>query len=272
MQVYRGMCIGTAVIPEEERLGVPHHLLEIADPREEFHAARFVEEARAAAEHEWQEHGRRSLVVGGTGMWIEALREGLFPGPGRDARLREELHQRITGEGPESLHRELARMDPATAARISPRDRARIVRALEVYRLSGKPLSQWYQEDRHRRAALGPLPPLVVLRVPKEQLRGRIERRVDGMLAAGWLEEARRLRALGLPPHAPAGKALGYPELFQVLEGSLTMEEARERIIRAIVQFARRQMTWFRRQRGVAWLDEPDPGQLQTLFREQSAP
>ncbi len=269
MQVYRGMPIGTAVIPEEQRHGVPHHLLEIADPREEFHAARFVREALKAAEHEWREHGRRSLVAGGTGMWIQALREGLFPGPGRDEALRAELRARLDREGPEALHAELATADPVMAEQLSPRDTVRIVRALEVYRLSGKPLSTWYEEDRQRREALGPLPPLVVLRLPKDRLRERITRRVDAMLAAGWLEEARRLKELGLPPHAPARKALGYPELFRVLDGETTLERARGEIIRAIVQFSRRQMTWFRGQRGVVWLDEPDPERLLTALRRE---
>lgn len=269
MQVYRGMRAGTGIIPEEERHGVPHHLLEIADPGEEFHAARFVTEATAAIDREWSENGRQSLVAGGTGMWIQALREGLFDGPGRSEAIRASLRQQLDAEGPDVLHADLAAVDPPMADRLSPKDTVRVIRALEVFLLSGKPLSVWYEEDRRRRESLGKLPPLVVVRIPREQLHERIARRVDSMLAAGWLEEARQLRALDLPPHSPARKALGYPELFRVLDGSLTLEEARERIILSTAQFARRQMTWFRGQKDVQWLDEPTPEKLLRLLRAE---
>ncbi|MBI1292554.1 tRNA (adenosine(37)-N6)-dimethylallyltransferase MiaA [bacterium] len=249
MQVYRGMEIGTGAIAPSEQRGVPHHLLGVADPRETFHAARFVTEARAAAAMEWESRGRRSLVCGGTGLWIEALREGLFEGPGRDESLREELRARIAAEGPEALHAELALVDPAIAATIRPRDAVRIIRALEVFRLTGRPLSEWYAEDQARRAALGPLPPLVVLDWPREELDRRINARVDQMMAAGWPEEARALDALALPEHSPARKALGYPELAAVARGERALPEVVEAIKLATRQYARSQMTWFRRRR-----------------------
>ena len=249
MQVYRGLTIGTGAITLDEQQGVPHHLLGVADPREPFHAARFVELARRAVEQEWAEHGRRCLVCGGTGMWIEALREGLFAGPGRDEVIRDRLRRRAETEGPEALHAELARVDAPSAATIRPRDAVRLIRALEVLELTGKPLSAWYEEDRARRAALGPLPPLVVLEWPREVLDERINRRVDQMIAAGWVEEARQLAELQLPPHSPAAKALGYAELAAVARGERELAPTVDAIKLATRQYARSQMTWFRRRR-----------------------
>ena len=249
MQVYRGMEIGTGAIPPEEQRGVPHYLLGIADPREEFHAARFVDEARAAAAREWKQHGRRSLVVGGTGMWIQALREGLFEGPGRDEALRVELREVLEREGAEALHERLRQVDPAMAEQLSPRDHVRVLRAIEVFEISGRTLTSWQEEDRARREALTNLLPLYVINLPREQLRRRIDERVDEMLAAGWLEEAERLWELDLPNHAPARKALGYRQLFRVIKGEINDQEARQLIKTETKKFAKRQLTWFRGQR-----------------------
>jgi tRNA dimethylallyltransferase len=251
MQVYRGMTVGTGALTVEEQWGVPHALLGIADPREEFHAARFVAEANDCARRQLLEHGRRSLVVGGTGMWIQALREGLFPGPGRDEELRARLRDTLEREGPQALHDRLAGIDPEMATRLPVSDHVRVLRAIEVYELSGRPLSAWHAEDRQRRAGLGPLAPLVVLNPAKEVLADRITVRVRQILAAGWMEEARALLALDLPGHAPPRKALGYRELFRVIEGTLPLEEAEAAIILATTQFARRQRTWFGSQRDV---------------------
>lgn len=255
MQVYRGMTIGTGALRPGERRGVPHHLIGIADPGEDFHAARFAGAAREAAAMEWRNHGRRSLVAGGTGLWIQALREGLFDGPGRDETLRARLRGRLAREGAEALHAELSRADPAMAEKLSPRDHVRVLRALEVFELTGKPLSVWYAEDAARRQALGSLLPLVVLNPPLEELRPRIFKRVEEMLAEGWLEEARRLHELNLPGHAPAKKALGYRDLFRVIEGKTDLESATEKIKTSTAQYARRQRTWFRSQREVHFLE-----------------
>jgi tRNA dimethylallyltransferase len=246
MQVYRGLEVGTGAVSLSERADVPHHLLSCAEPTDDFHAARFLQEACAAIDREWRENGRRSLVVGGTGLWIEALREGLFEGPGRDEALRESLCQRIDLEGVEALHAELRRVDPASAETIRPRDAVRIIRALEVLQTSGKPLSVWFAEDAARRAAEGPKPPYFVLERPREELDQRIDCRVDQMIAGGWLAEAEILRSIALPTHAPAGKALGYRELIAHLEGRLSLADAVAQIKLATRQFARAQMTWFR--------------------------
>lgn len=258
MQVYRGMEIGTGAIPEIDRRGVSHHLLSIVDPSEDFHAARFVDAALRAISSEFAASGRKSLVVGGTGMWIQALREGLFDGPGRDESIRKRLRKILEAKGPEALHDRLRKIDPPMADTLSPRDHVRVLRAIEVYELSGRPLSDWHAEDERRRAALGPLPPLRVIDRPREELYARIDKRVDEMLAAGWLNEARRLHALRLPEHSPARKALGYRELYDVIEGKSSIEEAAAEIKTSTRRFAKRQMTWFRGQRGVEWVDGSD--------------
>ncbi|MCC6547959.1 tRNA (adenosine(37)-N6)-dimethylallyltransferase MiaA [Candidatus Sumerlaeota bacterium] len=262
MQVYRGMEVGTGAATPAEQQNVPHHLLSIADTREEFHAARFVKEATAAAAIEWNVNQRRSLVVGGTGMWIQALREGLFEGPGRDNNLRARLREELLAHGPAALHARLGKVDAASATRLAPADHVRVVRALEVFELTGRPLSAWQEEDRYRRASLGPLPPLVVLDPPRELLNGRIAARIDQMLAAGWLEEARALHALNLPDHAPPRKALGYRELFRHLDGEIPLQDARNLIIIATCQFARRQRVWFKAQRDVRMIW---PASVETL-------
>ncbi|HMX61643.1 MAG TPA: tRNA (adenosine(37)-N6)-dimethylallyltransferase MiaA [Candidatus Sumerlaeota bacterium] len=272
MQVYRGMAIGTGAVTAPEQQGVPHYMIGIADPRDEFHAARFVTGLRSATNHEWTEEGRRCLVVGGTGMWIQAAREGLFEGPGRNDAVRARLRDDLAAQGSAELHRRLSLVDEESARRLAPADHVRIIRALEVFELTGKPLSLWQDEDRARRAALGELPPLVVLDPPRELLNERIAVRVDAMLAAGWLEEARTLHALNLPDHAPPKKALGYRELFRVIEGEITLPQARELIITGTRQFARRQRVWFKAQRDARLVWPPSIDHLNDLiFGERSS-
>lgn len=252
MQVYRGMEIGTAQPTEAERGGVPHLLMGVAEPHEVWHAGRFAEEARAAIAAEARA-GRRCLVVGGTGLWLRALREGLFEGVGRDEAIRAELRQVLQDQGAEGLHRELARVDARAAERLRPADHVRVLRALEVHRLTGRSILDWWEDDARRRAMAGPAAPLFVLVRERAVLHERIAARVRRMLEEGWLAEADRLRAMNLPEHAPPRKALGYRTLFDVLEGRLSLDDAREAITIQTRQFARRQEIWFRAERdGVA--------------------
>lgn len=254
MQVYRGVEIGTAQPTESEREGVPHELLGVAEPGAEYHAARFMAEAYAAmARH--AATGRRSLVVGGTGLWIRALRQGLFDGPSRDESIRARLRELLAAHGVEALYAHLQQIDPEGARSLMPRDHIRILRAIEVFELSGRSIVDWHREDEARRAAMGPLPPILLLDGPRDAHEKRIRKRVDAMLELGWLEEARRLRALGLPEHAPPMKALGYPELFRVLDGAWSLDEARERIAISTRQYARRQRKWYRAEVSVVHVD-----------------
>jgi len=257
MQVYRGMEVGTGAIPMEERRGVPHHLLSVAEPGEDFHAARFLAEATRVAREELESSGRRSVVVGGTGMWIQALREGLFDGPARDEALRAELRRDAGRLGAQAMHARLAAVDPATAARVPPADRVRVERALEVWLLTGEAHSAWMARDRLRREALGELPPLVVIDLPRDQLERRIARRVGAMLAAGWPAEAAHLAARNLPPHSPAAKALGYREALALHRGEMNESDAASAITQSTRQYAKRQRTWFRGQRAAYWISDP---------------
>ncbi|MCX7750831.1 MAG: tRNA (adenosine(37)-N6)-dimethylallyltransferase MiaA [Candidatus Bipolaricaulota bacterium] len=243
--IYRGLAIGTDRPPPEVLARVPHHLVGVLDPREGYDAARFRRDCeRLVAEIHGR--GRRAIVVGGSTLYIRALTRGLFPGPGADPKLRAELQARPLAE----LREELARVDPEAAARIHPGDRARTVRALEVHRLTGRPLSAAWGNER-------PFPwPLVKvgLTLDRGELGRRIEARVERMLAAGLLEEARRLWET-LPPEAPAARTIGYRELFAYFRGEYDLPEARRRIVRNTKAYARRQLAFFRSEADVHWID-----------------
>ena len=244
--IYRGLAIGTDRPPAELLRRIPHHLIGVLDPRESYDAARFRADCERLVE-EIHARGRRAIVVGGGTLYVRALTRGLFPGPSADPALRRELSARPT----EELYQELMRVDPQAAGRIRPRDRVRIVRALEVYRLTGRPISaHWGREE--------PFPfPLVKVgfTLDRGELYRRIEARVEDMFRRGLLEEARRLWELGLPPAAPAARTIGYQELFAYFQGKCTLEEAKGRIVANTKAYARRQLAFFRAEEGVHWLD-----------------
>ena len=249
MQVYRGFDIGTGKITAEEQKGIPHHLLDVADPDEAFSAARFVELADEAVSG-IVDRGRRVVVAGGTGLYVRALLRGLFESPPRDEALRQEHKQRAAEQGTAALHRRLAEVDPEAAARINENDLVRISRALEVFQQTGQTISALQQA--HRLA--DPRYPAVMLGVnpPRDELWQRIERRVQLMMEAGWLEEVRRLVHAGHQDAHPMG-ALGYRQLSAHLRGELDLEEAVRQTVRDTRRFARRQMTWFSAEPDVRW-------------------
>jgi len=244
--IYRGLEIGTDRPSDELLKRVPHHLIGVLDPRDTYDAARF----RADCERlvaEIHARGRRAIVVGGSTLYVRALTKGLFPGPPADPALRREL----SGRPLPQLYEELRRVDPQAAARIHPSDRVRIVRALEVYRMTGRPISSFWGREE-------PFPfPLVKvgLTLEREELYRRIEVRVERMFQRGLLEEARRLWELGLPPDAPAARTIGYQELFSHFRGECTLAEAKRKIVAATKAYARRQLAWFRAEEGVCWID-----------------
>ena len=252
MQVYRGMPIGTAQPDAGQRARARFHLCGVVDPAEAFNVQRFIELA-GAAHAEIEARGARALYVGGTGMYLRALRFGLFDDDASDDAVRAELQEELAHEGAAALHARLAAQDPASAARIPPADAVRIVRALEVLRLTGRPIvelqSQWAE----------PIPRfphvLAVLNIARETLRARIALRTDAMLNEGWIEEVEALLAGGLPPEQHCFKALGYREIISYLNGGMTKEALRERIVTVTMQFAKRQLTWFRREPGAVWID-----------------
>jgi len=243
--VYRGMDIGTAKPSPEIRRAVPHHLIDILEPTEAYSAGRFARDA-AAAIAGVLERGRLPLVVGGTLLYLRALREGLAPLPRANRTVRAALDAEAREHGWPALHRRLAAVDPEAAARIAPTDPQRIQRALEVYELTGTPLTE-LQRQTSRRAAPVLVETVAVLPPDRAVLAERIERRFDAMLNEGLVREVERLRARGnLTPSMPSVRAVGYRQLWDYLGGVCTLPEARERAIAATRQLAKRQLTWLK--------------------------
>jgi tRNA dimethylallyltransferase len=251
MLVYRGLDVGTAKPTAAERALVPHHLIDLVEPRERFDLAQYLDAARAALAS-IERRGARALFVGGTALYLRALTHGLFAGPPHDPALRAELERHARDVGPERLHAELAQVDPHSAARLHANDERRVVRALEVWRQTGRALSELQREwgsgaGRPRR--------LVGLRIDPAELDQRLVARAEAMLDAGWAAEALRAEASGLG--ASAVQALGYAEVLELARGGLTRAQCVQRVARRTRQFARRQRTWLRKFPEVLWLDAP---------------
>jgi tRNA dimethylallyltransferase len=249
MQLYRGMDVGTAKLGPDERRGVPHHLLDIWDVTEAASVADYQRRARAAIA-DIHGRGRLPLLVGGSGLYIRAVIDDLdFPGTDPDLRAR--LEAELAAAGPEALHARLAALDPPAAAAILPSNGRRIVRALEVIELTGRPFSASmpsYDEAKEYATQLG-------LTVPRPELDERITLRVDRMWAAGLVEEVRRLEACGLREGLTASRALGYAQVLRFLAGECDEDQARADTVRDTRRFARRQESWFRRDPRVRWID-----------------
>ncbi|MGE5553155.1 MAG: tRNA (adenosine(37)-N6)-dimethylallyltransferase MiaA [Betaproteobacteria bacterium] len=261
MQVYRGLDIGTGKLPPEERGGIPHHLIDVIEPEEPFSAAEY-ERLALAAIASIHERGRLPILVGGTGLYYRVVvRRYLFQGPGADPELRARLAAEAALHGPGELHRRLAAVDPIAAERIHPHDLRRIIRALEVYTLTGVPISA------QQRVAAEPRFDLVSvgLTAPRDVLYERIERRVDQMMERGLLDEVRRLVKRGLESWLTSVQALGYKEFFPYLRGEEQLGASVERLKQETRRYAKRQMTWFRREPEVRWVSRegyPDDSAL----------
>jgi tRNA dimethylallyltransferase len=257
MKIYRGLEIGVAKPTPEQRAAVRYHLVDWKDPWQGCSVAEWLAEAERVIA-DCAGRGVRLIADGGTALYLKSLREGLFAGPGRDPELRRKLEQESAREGVQALYARLQQVDPDAARKILPGDLRRIVRALEVYELTGAPISakqsQWgrLRTDIRFRAAC--------LTLDRKELYRRIDARVEAMLAAGWVEECRRLMDLPQPLSREAQQALGYRRLFAHLRGELSLAQARERICFETHHFARRQLSWFRRFPGVTWV-EAAPGE-----------
>jgi tRNA dimethylallyltransferase len=250
LQVYRGLDIGSAKATAEDRRAVAHHLVDVVDPDQDFSAADYARLARAALD-EVDRRGRLPIVAGGTGLYLRALRRGLFVGPSRDPDLRRRLEAIGDRGGDARLHRLLARVDPESAARIETGDRLRVIRALEVYRASGRPLSAHHREDAPR--ADGRRWLVVGLDPPRAALRAAVEARTGRMLEEGLLDETRALVArFGRDDLRPL-RAIGYRQAVAVVRGTQTVEDAQRDIVKETMRYAKRQMTWFRHQEDVRW-------------------
>jgi len=250
LQVYRGLDVGSAKASAEERAAVPHHLLDVVDPDQDFSAADYGRLARAALDA-IAERGRVPIVAGGTGLYLRALRRGLFAGPSRDPDFRRRLEGVADRRGDTRLHRLLARIDPEAAMRIEKGDRLRVIRALEVYRASGRPLSAHHRED-------APAPDgrrwlVVGLDPPRDALRAAVEERTRRMLEGGLLDEVRDLLARYGGADLRPLRAIGYRQAVAVVRGTQAVGDAQRDIVKETMRYAKRQMTWFRHQEEVRW-------------------
>lgn len=251
-QVYREMDIGTAKPSPAERGLVPHHLIDVVRPDQDFSASDYAELAHAAVKSISQRQ-KLPLVVGGTGLYLQVLTAGLLDIPGADETLRKELQRHELQHGPGSLHRRLQQVDPQMAARLQPRDQVRIIRALEVHALTGKTLSGL--QSQHRFAEKPYRPFWLGVNVERDELYRVIEQRVERMFADGLVEEVRALLARGYQRELKAFKTIGYREVIQVLDGELTLEDAVNNVKINTRRYAKRQMTWFRKNPAILWVD-----------------
>ncbi|MDX1442979.1 MAG: tRNA (adenosine(37)-N6)-dimethylallyltransferase MiaA [Gammaproteobacteria bacterium] len=266
-QIYRGMDIGTAKPDAATLAKYPHRLIDILDPAERYSAAQF----RADALHEMHDisaAGRIPLLVGGTGLYFRALLEGLSDLPDADAATRAAIDAEAANKGWAVLHAELAEVDPETAARISPNDPQRIQRALEVHRLTGEPMSHLFS-----RQAEGPAPyrfvKFGIAPADRAVLHERIAQRFERMMQQGFVDEVRALHARGdLHPGLPSIRAVGYRQLWSYLEGEIDRSEAIRQGIVATRRYAKRQLTWFRKEPALTWLDASDPGHVESLVSQ----
>jgi tRNA dimethylallyltransferase len=258
-QVYRGMDIGTGKPTAEEQAALPHHLIDVIDPDQRYHVARFRTDALAAI-HDIGRRGRLPAVVGGTGLYVRALLKGLSPGPPADGALREELDAYARVHGPTALHERLGVLDPAAARRLHPNDRVRVVRALEVHLRGGAPDGEHAAAADWNRAPSTFRLLMVGLRQPRKALTVRLAERGRAMVARGMMQEVARLLAAGYGESAPGMAGIGYRQFCAVLGGRLTQAEALRLMIRDTVRYAKRQMTWFAKDPEIRWIDVDETG------------
>ena len=258
MQIYRTMDIGTAKPTQEEMGGIPHHMIDVADPEEDFSVARYVEMAARCVD-DVLERGKLPIVAGGTGLYIDSLLSGRTFAPfSPDSALRGELERELAEKGGQAMLEELAQVDPEAAQRLHPNDHKRIIRALEVYRSTGKTITQHNRETQ----AIPPRYDALTIGLAfqdRQAMWRRIDQRVDEMVAAGLEDEVRRLLTSGILPKCTAMQAIGYKEFTQALSGEMTWKEAAEVVKLRSRQYAKRQLTWFGRNPNTRWIRWDDP-------------
>lgn len=254
MQVYKGMDIGSAKIRKEEMQGVTHYLVGILEPEEEFHIVKFQELAKAAMEEIYAK-GKIPILVGGTGFYIQAVTRDIdFTQAEQETSYREELEQLAKEKGTEYLHEKLREVDPKSAENIHANNVKRVIRALEFYHQNGTPISEHNEEQKQQTSPYNLA--YFVLTAPREILYERIDRRVDQMMEEGLLEEVKSLRERGCHRGMVSMQGLGYKEILAYLEGEYPLEEAVRILKRDTRHFAKRQLTWFRREQDVIWVDK----------------
>ena len=279
MKVYRRMNVGTAKPPKEARQRINYHLIDIVEPSESFSVAAFLDAALEAIE-QIKNRNKPIIAVGGTALYLKALLYGLFKGPGTDEQLREQLRMRAQTEGLAKLHSELTKVDPAAADRISPNDAKRIIRALEVYQLTGEPISSFQKQwaapqamddgrgtSDERRATKNDWT-IIGLRREKTDTNSRINKRVKKMIADGLVDEVNRLLAEEKPLSKQARCAIGYAEIINYLAGQQTLEDAIELIKKNTRRLAKGQRTWFKTFKNVHWLDIAPEDSPEKIFNQ----
>lgn len=259
LQFYRGMDIGTAKLSSEERRGIPHHLLDIMDISEEASVAKFQTDARAAFD-DVAARGKVPILAGGSGLYVRAAVDAI-EFPGTDPAVRARLESELAEQGRGALLGRLSDVDPQSAARV--KDDRRLVRALEVYEVTGRPFTSFMPRREYVRPTVQ-----FGMDMDREVLNERLAQRIDRMLDAGWLDEVRSLEKRGLHESPTAGKALGYPQLLDVLAGEQSLQDAREDTVLATRRFTKRQRTWFHADPRVHWLDAGRPGGVAALVRD----
>ncbi len=254
MQVYRYMDIGSAKISTEEMEGVPHYLVDVLDPREDFHVVKFQEMAKSAME-EIYSHGHIPILVGGTGFYIQALVYDIdFTNKDEDTSIRRKLETFADQEGLEALHERLRKVDPKSAELIHANNKKRVIRALEFFEQTGKPISEHNEVEKAKESPYDFR--YFVLTDDRQRLYNRIDQRVDLMIEKGLVEEVKGLRQMGCKKDMVSMQGLGYKEILEYLDGDTSLEESIYKIKRDTRHFAKRQLTWFRRERQVIWLNK----------------
>lgn len=270
MQVYRSMDIGTAKPTKEQRAKIPHHLIDAANPDEEFTAARYKDEASKAI-HKIHERGKNIFIAGGTGLYIRALTKGLLKCPGSDMKLRKEFaalanyHGEVGGDAKKYFHDTLKEVDPESASQIHPNNIVRIMRALEVYYLTNKPMSLFqrehgFSEEPYKMLKIG-------LRLDRDALYKRIEDRVDRMIADGLVEEVKRLAVLGYSYELKSMQGLGYKEIIGYIQNKYSLEDAIQEIKKNTRRYAKRQITWFRKETDIKWFSDAENDKIPPLVK-----
>ena len=263
-QIYKFMDIGTAKPTREEREKIPHHMIDLISPDEKFTAADYGKEAREII-RQIVKRNKQPIAVGGSGLYLKALIRGFFAGPKADEKIREKLEREAQEFGEPYLFSRLKEVDPPAAERIHPNDLVRIIRALEVYELTGKPISIWQLKGDYE-----PFPMQFVkigLNLERRKLYQRINLRVDEMISKGFLNEVKKLKEKGFTPKLKALRSVGYQELFDHLEEKLNLQEAIEKIKLNTRHYAKRQLTWFRKDEEIMWMDAEDGNLIERILK-----
>ncbi len=251
-QIYKYMDIGTAKPGQDERKRIPHHLIDIVDPDEYFSAADYSARARRAIK-EILSRGKEPLIVGGSGLYLRALFKGFFKGPGRDENLRRELKKKAEKLGTELLYLELKEKDPEAAEKIGPYNLVRLIRALEVYELSGQKISELQKKGEYPSKEFEFIK--IGLELEREKLYRRIDQRVESMICSGLVDEVKSLKIRGYDTSLIPMRTFGYKEIFQYLKGEVSLDEAKQKIKLNTRHFAKRQLTWFKKEEGIIWIE-----------------